>query len=50
MLLVMAAMAMGAIGKHTAGQVGQDAPAEGGMLGTLGSLFGGQAPSQPWDA
>ena len=50
MLPVMAAMAMGAIGKHTAGQVGQDAPAEGGMLGTLGSLFGGQAPSEPWDA
>ena len=50
MLPVVAAMAMGAIGKDMAGQLGQDAPAEGGILATLGSLFGGQAPSQPWDA
>ena len=50
MLPVVAAMAMGVIGRHMAGQVGQDAPADGGVLATLGSLFGGQAPSEPWDA
>jgi hypothetical protein len=46
MLPVVAAMAMGALSKHTAGAAGQEASAGGGLLGTLGSLIGGgQAPS-----
>ena len=46
MLPVVAAMAMGVLSKHTAGQTPEQAPGAGGMLGTLGSLLGGgQAPS-----
>jgi hypothetical protein len=46
MLPVVAAMAMGAISQHTAGQLGQGSSPGGGMLGTLGSLLGGgQSPS-----
>jgi hypothetical protein len=45
MLPVVAAMTMGALSKQVAGQPGQQAPAEGGLLGTLGSLLGGGQPS-----
>jgi hypothetical protein len=42
MLPVVAAMTMGALSKHMAGQAGEQAPPSGGgMLGTLGSLLGG---------
>lgn len=40
MLPVVAAMTMGVLSKHTAGQAGEQASG-GGMLGTLGSLLGG---------
>lgn len=46
MLPVVAAMTMGAISKHAAGDSGQEESGAGGMLGSLGSLVGGgQAPS-----
>ncbi len=41
MLPVVAAMTMGVLSKHAAGQPGSEAPGAGGMLGTLGSLLGG---------
>lgn len=40
MLPVVAAMTMGVLSKHTAGQAGEQAQG-GGMLGTVGSLLGG---------
>ena len=46
MLPVVAAMTMGVLTKHTVSQAGDQAPADSGMLGTLGSfLGGGQASS-----
>src|SRR5512135_2786956 len=46
MLPVVAAMTMGVLSQHTAGQTPEQAPGTGGTLGTLGSLLsGGQAPS-----
>ncbi len=47
MLPVVAAMAMGALTRHTVGQAEDQAPADGGMLGTLGSLLGGGQASSP---
>ena len=41
MLPVVAAMAMGVLSKHTVSQAGDQASADSGMLGTLGSLLGG---------
>jgi hypothetical protein len=41
MLPVVAAMTMGVLSKHTAGQAGDQAPGASGMLGSLGSLLGG---------
>lgn len=47
MLPVVAAMTMGVLSKQTAGQAGQETPAAGGMIGTLGSLLGGGQSQSP---